>query len=141
MLCLQCLSCLEALLPAAHRMTGLAPQQVRDACMHVGQRPLGRGATGDTAGAEKGGPKAKSWRDEPVEKRLAHALVKGIDEFAVRVRRRHPSSSNGACDGAAFAQAFRLVPAKVPSSLHQLSKACRTRRRRGPAGGTRSRCA
>jgi 5-methyltetrahydrofolate--homocysteine methyltransferase len=39
---------------------------------------------GDTAGAEKGGPKAKSWRDEPVEKRLAHALVKGIDEFAVR---------------------------------------------------------
>lgn len=46
----------------------------------------GHCVTGDTAGAEKGGPKAKSWRDEPVEKRLAHALVKGIDEFAVRVR-------------------------------------------------------
>ena len=31
------------------------------------------------------GPKAASWRDLPVQKRLAHALVKGIDEFAVRV--------------------------------------------------------
>eukprot|EP00898_Chlorokybus_atmophyticus_P000980 jgi/Chlat1/1883/Chrsp145S02203 len=26
----------------------------------------------------------KSWRDEPVEKRIEHALVKGIDEFVVR---------------------------------------------------------
>jgi len=35
--------------------------------------------------AAGGGAKAKgdSWRDLPVEKRLAHALVKGIDEFAV----------------------------------------------------------
>jgi 5-methyltetrahydrofolate--homocysteine methyltransferase len=37
--------------------------------------------------ASSGGAAAKakdSWRDLPVEKRLAHALVKGIDEFAVR---------------------------------------------------------
>jgi 5-methyltetrahydrofolate--homocysteine methyltransferase len=35
--------------------------------------------------AAGGGAKAKgdSWRDLPVEKRLEHALVKGIDEFAV----------------------------------------------------------
>lgn len=40
---------------------------------------------GEAADAGGGGPKAASWRDLPVEKRLAHALVKGIDEFAVRV--------------------------------------------------------
>ena len=34
----------------------------------------------------KAGAKAASWRDLPVEKRLEHALVKGIDEFAVVVR-------------------------------------------------------
>lgn len=34
----------------------------------------------------KAGVKAVSWRDQSVEKRLAHALVKGIDEFAVVVR-------------------------------------------------------
>ena len=34
----------------------------------------------------KAGAKAASWRDMPVEKRLEHALVKGIDEFAVVVR-------------------------------------------------------
>ncbi len=34
----------------------------------------------------KAGAKAASWRDMPVEKRLQHALVKGIDEFAVVVR-------------------------------------------------------
>ena len=32
-----------------------------------------------------GGKEGTSWRDLPVEKRLEHALVKGIDEFAVRV--------------------------------------------------------
>ena len=32
-----------------------------------------------------GGKEGSSWRDLPVEKRLEHALVKGIDEFAVRV--------------------------------------------------------
>ena len=39
----------------------------------------------------EGGAKAASWRDLPVEKRIAHALVKGIDEFAVVVR--HPAST------------------------------------------------
>ena len=34
----------------------------------------------------KAGAKAASWRDLPVQKRLEHALVKGIDEFAVVVR-------------------------------------------------------
>ena len=34
----------------------------------------------------KAGVKAASWRDLPVAKRLEHALVKGIDEFAVVVR-------------------------------------------------------
>lgn len=42
---------------------------------------------GAAPGAKAAGGKEKSWRDEPVEKRLQHALVKGIDEFAVRVRR------------------------------------------------------
>lgn len=69
-------------------VTGLAPRHFGDAWGMLANDPWGHGATGDTAGAEKGGPKAKSWRDEPVEKRLAHALVKGIDEFAVRVRTR-----------------------------------------------------
>lgn len=40
---------------------------------------------GAAPGAKATGGKEKSWRDEPVEKRLTHALVKGIDEFAVRV--------------------------------------------------------
>ena len=40
---------------------------------------------GAALGAKATGGKEKSWRDEPVEKRLTHALVKGIDEFAVRV--------------------------------------------------------
>jgi len=38
---------------------------------------------GDGGGKGKdGGVKAESWRDWPVEKRISHALVKGIDEFA-----------------------------------------------------------
>merc|ERR1719359_230036 len=38
------------------------------------------------AAAEAGGDKAKgsSWRDEPLGKRIEHALVKGIDEFIVK---------------------------------------------------------
>ncbi len=48
--------------------------------------------------ASEGGAKAASWRDLPVEKRIAHALVKGIDEFAVVVRH------------------FSLTPAWVSSS-------------------------
>jgi len=52
-------------------------------------------AAGDTdTGDKAGGPKAASWRDESVEKRLAHALVKGIDEFAVAVR---PNALGGCC--------------------------------------------
>lgn len=35
------------------------------------------------AGAAAAGAKKDSWRDLPVEKRIEHALVKGIDEFAV----------------------------------------------------------
>ena len=35
-------------------------------------------AAGAVAAEKKG-----SWRDLPVEKRIEHALVKGIDEFAV----------------------------------------------------------
>ena len=45
------------------------------------------GCAGEAADSATG-PKAASWRDMPVEKRLAHALVKGIDEFAVRVTHR-----------------------------------------------------
>jgi len=41
---------------------------------------------GAAPGAKAAGGKEKSWRDESVEKRLQHAMVKGIDEFAVRVR-------------------------------------------------------
>ena len=41
---------------------------------------------GAAPGAKVTGGKEKSWRDESVEKRLQHAMVKGIDEFAVRVR-------------------------------------------------------
>ena len=40
---------------------------------------------GQAPGAKAAGGKEKSWRDLPVEERLTHALVKGIDEFAVRV--------------------------------------------------------
>ena len=40
---------------------------------------------GQAPGAKDAGGKEKSWRDEPCEKRLSHALVKGIDEFAVKV--------------------------------------------------------
>lgn len=40
---------------------------------------------GQAPGAKAAGGKEKSWRDLPVEQRLTHALVKGIDEFAVRV--------------------------------------------------------
>ena len=40
---------------------------------------------GAAPGAKAAGGKEKSWRDLPVEQRLTHALVKGIDEFAVRV--------------------------------------------------------
>jgi cobalamin-dependent methionine synthase I len=39
------------------------------------------GAAAGDAGPKKAA--AASWRDLPVEKRLEHALVKGIDEFAV----------------------------------------------------------
>ena len=45
-------------------------------------------AVGEDMRASEGGAKAASWRDMPVEKRLAHALVKGIDEFAVVVSAR-----------------------------------------------------
>lgn len=38
---------------------------------------------GEQAAAAKGGADEKSWRNWPVEQRIAHALVKGIDEFAV----------------------------------------------------------
>lgn len=38
---------------------------------------------GEQAAAAKGGVDEKSWRNWPVEQRIAHALVKGIDEFAV----------------------------------------------------------
>jgi methanogenic corrinoid protein MtbC1 len=38
---------------------------------------------GVAAAASKGGAKAETWRDFPVEKRLEHALVKGLDEFVV----------------------------------------------------------
>ena len=41
---------------------------------------------GAAPGAKAAGGKETSWRDLPVEKRLEHALVKGIDEFAVKVR-------------------------------------------------------
>ena len=34
-------------------------------------------------GAAAAAAKKNSWRDLPVEKRIEHALVKGIDEFAV----------------------------------------------------------
>lgn len=34
-------------------------------------------------GAAAAAAKKDSWRDLPVEKRIEHALVKGIDEFAV----------------------------------------------------------
>lgn len=40
---------------------------------------------GQAPGAKAAGGNEKSWRDLPVEQRLTHALVKGIDEFAVRV--------------------------------------------------------
>ena len=42
--------------------------------------PWGLQAAGQAAAGEK----KDSWRDQTVEKRLEHALVKGIDEFAVR---------------------------------------------------------
>ena len=35
------------------------------------------------AGASQAAAKKGSWRDLPVDKRIEHALVKGIDEFAV----------------------------------------------------------
>lgn len=34
-------------------------------------------------GAAAAAAKKDSWRDLPVEKRIEHALIKGIDEFAV----------------------------------------------------------
>ena len=40
------------------------------------------------------GPKKDSWRDQPVHKRLEYALIKGIDEFAVRVRSYFSSVQN-----------------------------------------------
>ena len=50
---------------------------------------------GAAPGAKSAAGKEKSWRDEPVEKRLTHALVKGIDEFAVRVSRENKSWNQG----------------------------------------------
>jgi 5-methyltetrahydrofolate--homocysteine methyltransferase len=38
---------------------------------------------GATAAAGGGGKKAADWRSLPVEKRIEHSLVKGIDEFVV----------------------------------------------------------
>ncbi|PNH00078.1 Methionine synthase, partial [Tetrabaena socialis] len=38
---------------------------------------------GGVAAGAKGDAKTESWRDLPVEKRIEHALIKGIDEFAV----------------------------------------------------------
>jgi methanogenic corrinoid protein MtbC1 len=48
-------------------------------CRPTDVRKLGGAAA--VGGAKKAG--GESWRDLPVEKRLEHALVKGIDEFAV----------------------------------------------------------
>merc|ERR1719399_1432384 len=41
-----------------------------------------KGSTEADTGASAS--KGASWRDEPVEKRLEHALIKGIDEFVVK---------------------------------------------------------
>jgi 5-methyltetrahydrofolate--homocysteine methyltransferase len=41
-----------------------------------------KGAAAEDTGASGG--KVASWRDEPVEKRLEHSLIKGIDEFIVK---------------------------------------------------------
>jgi len=47
-------------------------------CKPTAVRKLG------VAAAKSDGVKGASWRDEPPEKRIEYALVKGIDEFAVR---------------------------------------------------------
>merc|ERR1719281_288078 len=39
---------------------------------------------GGAAVESAGGPKAASWRDEPLGARITHTLVKGIDEFIVK---------------------------------------------------------
>lgn len=67
------------------RIYQVLASQLFHGVLNIG-RMLNMCCVGDAADAAVGGPKAASWRDLPVEKRLAHALVKGIDEFAVRVR-------------------------------------------------------
>ena len=47
-------------------------------------RPTDVKRKGEAPGAAGGGKKQDSWRELSVEKRLEHALVKGIDEFVVR---------------------------------------------------------
>ena len=47
------------------------------------------------AAEEKGGA---TWRDEPVTKRIEHALVKGIDTYIVKVR-THCSFAVSTCAG------------------------------------------
>jgi 5-methyltetrahydrofolate--homocysteine methyltransferase len=47
-------------------------------CKPTAVRKLG------VAAAKNDGPKGATWRDGPPEKRIEYALVKGIDEFAVR---------------------------------------------------------
>ncbi|KAI3432427.1 hypothetical protein D9Q98_003981 [Chlorella vulgaris] len=46
-------------------------------CKPTDIKKIGQGVS------HEGGPKEASWRDLPVEKRLEHALIKGIDKFVV----------------------------------------------------------
>ena len=77
---------------------------------------------GAAPGAKATGGKEKSWRDEPVEKRLTHALVKGIDEFAVRVSLL--ACTSPACTGTGCQQS-----SGKPATVHTLcSHCCESRR-------------
>ena len=67
------------------------PQELRDACEDVilNRRPDATDRLLELApkykgtGAEAADPKDAEWRSWPVEKRLEHALVKGMDQFVV----------------------------------------------------------
>jgi 5-methyltetrahydrofolate--homocysteine methyltransferase len=67
------------------------PQELRDACEDVilNRRPdatdrlLEMAPKYKGSGAEAADPKDAEWRSWPVEKRLEHALVKGMDQFVV----------------------------------------------------------
>ena len=67
------------------------PQELRDACEDVilNRRPDATDRLLEMAprykgtGAEAADPKDAEWRSWPVEKRLEHALVKGMDQFVV----------------------------------------------------------